>query len=98
MDRRGDDLFGGQFRHEITAGDDVRDGVERTDLVEMHEVDLAPVCAPFGGGDAGVDGAGIVRDGVREVQAADETHDVRERAVLVVVCSFIRLFVYSFIR
>ena len=82
----------------MAAGDDVRDGIERADLVEMHEVDLAPMCAPFGGGNAGIDGAGVVRDDVREVQAADETHDVRERAVLVVVCSFIRLFVYSFIR
>ena len=82
----------------MAADDDVRDGVDRPDFMEVDEVDLAPVCAPFGGGNAGVDGAGALRDFVREVQAADETHDVRERAVLVVVCSFIRLFVYSFIR
>ena len=85
MDRRGDDLFGGKPRHQITAGDDVRDGVERADLVEVDESDFAPVGPSFRGGEAGVPGAGVVRDCVREVQAADETHDVRERAVRVMV-------------
>ena len=82
----------------MAAGDDVRDGVDRPDLVEVDEVDLASVGAPFGGGDAGVDGAGALRDFVHEWKTVYDGQDVCQRAVLVVVCSFIRLFVYSFIR
>ena len=85
MDRRGDNLFGGDPRHQIAAGDDVRDGIERADLVEVDEVDLASVCAPFGGGDAGVDGTGVVRGGWDERQSVDYAKDIGQRTMYVVV-------------
>ncbi len=98
MDWRCHDLFGSNPRHQIAAGDNVRDGVKRTDFVEMDEFDTAPVGAAFSRGEQGINGTCIVRDLVREMQTINEGHDVRERAVRVMACSFIRLFVYSFVR
>ena len=51
MDWRGDNLFGGDPRHQMAAGDDVRDGVDRPDLMEMNEIDAAPVDEAFGLGE-----------------------------------------------
>jgi hypothetical protein len=87
MDWRCHDLFGGDSRHQVAAGDDVRDGVKRTDFVEVNEIDAAPVGAAFSLGEERVHCAGVVRDLVWEVQSVNEPHDVRERAVhVVIVC------------
>ena len=85
MDRGGDDLFGRKPLHEVAAGDNVRDGVDRPDFMEVDEGDLAPVGAPFRGGQAGVDGAGVVRDSGNERQGVDHAKDIGQRTVLVVM-------------
>jgi hypothetical protein len=76
MDWRGHYLFGGDPRHQIAAGDDVRDGVDRPDFMEVDEVDAAPVGAAFGLGEQGIDGAGIVRSPIDEREIVNDGHDV----------------------
>ena len=76
MDWRGHYFFRGNSRLQIAAGDDVRDGVDRPDLMEVNEVDAAPMGAAFGLGEKGIDGASVVCCPVHEREIVDDGNDV----------------------
>ena len=89
MNRRGKDLLGRQFVHQVTDRDHIRHGIQGTDLVEVDVLHGVTVDMGFRRGDQVIDRERVLNDVGRKVEPADKRPNLGDGGMVMMVVRLI---------